>query len=67
MEASKTISIDEEDEDFPETNLSNQELTNKNKQNGLTEQKGFLSKVYDFFNYKPIDELPNQRIRGKEI
>ena len=66
LEASKTISIDEEDEDFPETNLSNQELTNKNKKHGLTEQKGFLSKVYDFFNYKPIDELPNQRIRRKK-
>ncbi len=66
LEASKTISIDEEDEGFSETNLIDKELTNKNKQNELTEQKGFLSKVYDFFNYKPIDELPNQRIRRKK-
>ena len=51
----------EEDEDF----ISNQDNAN-NKEKLLTNQNGFLSKVFDFFNYKPIDEFPHQKIRKKK-
>ena len=59
LEASKSIPIDE-DEEFDE-NTENQVVKLHNNKN----QKGFLNKVFDFFNYKPIDELPNYRERKK--
>ncbi len=64
LEASKTIPIDdeeEEDEDF----ISNQDNANS-REKLLTNQKGFLSKVFEFFDYKPIDEFPHQKIRKKK-
>lgn len=60
LEASKSIPIDE-DEEFDE-NTENQVVKLHNNKN----QKGFLNKVFDFFNYKPIDELPNYRERKKK-
>ncbi len=62
LEASKTIPMEDEDEDedeFPENNPNNQEkISDEN-----VHQTGFLSKVFDFFNYKPIEEFPNQRFQ----
>ncbi len=64
LEASKTVPMDEEDEE-EEDFISNQDNVNS-QEKLLTDQKGFLSKVFDFFNYKPIDEFPHQKIRKKK-
>ena len=62
LEASNSIPI-EEDEEEEEEFISNQ---NNQENKVLSDQNGFLSKVFDFFNYKPIDEFPHQRIRKKK-
>ena len=62
LEASNSIPI-EEDEEEEEEFISNQ---NNQEDKVLSDQNGFLSKVFDFFNYKPIDEFPHQRIRKKK-
>ena len=59
LEASKTIRL-EDDEEFIDEGTNNQEDAEEEKSNEkLQEREGFLSKVIDFFNYKPIDEFPN--------
>ncbi len=67
LEASKTIPLDDDDDDgeddeFSENRSSDEEDNNKD----LSNQNGFLSKVFDFFNYKPIDEFPNTKIRRRK-
>ena len=64
LEASKTIPIeDEEDEDEFSGNEENNESENTKDS---VNQSGFLSKVIDFFfNYKPIEEFPNTKLRKK--
>merc|ERR1711991_1162457 len=49
------------DEVLDESQDSNIQLE-KNKRN---KNEGFLSKVFDFFNYKPIDEYPQTKFRKK--
>ena len=68
LEASKTVPIEEdEEEDFEDQQVNNETNVNlRNKSNGSDQQKGFLSKVFDFFNYKPIEEFPVQRIRKRK-
>ncbi len=65
LEASKTIPLDEEEEEEEEFIQDQSNISEKNSKDFL-EQKGFLNKVFDFFNYKPIDEFPNQKIRRKK-
>ena len=62
LEASNSIPI-EEDEEEEEEFISNQ---NNQENKTLSDQNGFLSKVFDFFNYKPIDEFPHQKIKKKK-
>ena len=66
LEESKQITINEEDEEFFDENfqenLENQENIKKKE---LNSQKGFLSKVFDFFNYKPIEDFTGPKIRKK--
>ena len=63
LEASKSIPIDEdEDEDF----LDNQEDNKTRDLKSVQAQKGFLTKVFDFFNYKPIEDFPSPRMRKKK-
>ena len=62
-EASKSIPIDEEEEE-EEDNENNENQVIKLHDN--KNQKGFLNKVFDFFNYKPIDELPNYKEKKKK-
>ena len=67
LEASKIVPIDEEDEDFEDQQINNERVINQhNNSNETNQQKGFLSKVFDFFNYKPIEEFPVQRIRKRK-
>ena len=66
LEASKTVPIEEE-EDFEDQQINNETNVNlHNKSNESDQQIGFLSKVFDFFNYKPLEEFPVQRIRKKK-
>ena len=66
LEASKSVPIEEED-DFEDQQINNENNVNLlNKSNESERQKGFLSKVFDFFNYKPIEEFPIQRIRKRK-
>ena len=62
LEESKQITINEDDEEFFDENFQeNQESLKKQLHN----QKGFLSKVFDFFNYKPIDDFASPKTRKK--
>ncbi len=67
LEASKTIPIDEEEDEEEEEEFSEDHLNSQQKvSNELMHQQGFLSKVIDFFNYKPIDEFPTQKFKKKK-
>ncbi|MEE2695056.1 MAG: Rne/Rng family ribonuclease [Pseudomonadota bacterium] len=56
LEDSKTIQIDE-DETFLDEQFNNQDSTDQEEKKSDI-NKGFLNKVFDFFNYKPIDDFP---------
>ena len=62
LEESKKISIND-DEDLFEENF--QETENLNKKKNLNNQKGFLTKVFDFFNYKPLDDFSSPKIKRR--
>ncbi len=65
LEASKNIPIDEEeDEEEYSENIENNETEDENNKESIN-KSGFLSKVIDFFNHKPIEEYPNTRFRKK--
>ena len=65
LENTKNLQIDDDDDDS-ENELSeplqdfNEETLKKN-----TNGKGFLDKVFDFFNYKPIEDFNSPKIRKK--
>ena len=66
LENTKNLQIDDDDDDDSENELSeplqdfNEETLKKN-----TNGKGFLDKVFDFFNYKPIEDFNSPKIRKK--
>ena len=62
LEESKQITINEDEEEFFDENF--QENLKKKE---LNNQKGFLSKVFDFFNYKPIDDFSSPKQEKEEI
>ena len=64
---SQNLSINEDDESFID------ESFNEDSENGIQKVKGkkddregFLSKIVEFFNYKPIDDYPQSRIKKKK-
>ena len=66
LENTKNLQIDDDDDDDNENELSEplqdfNEETLKKDSNG----KGFLDKVFDFFNYKPIEDFNSPKIRKK--
>ena len=64
LEQSKKNLLDSEEDDYLDQAFEdNQE---SNEKNNLHNQKGFLTKVFDFFNYKPIEDLPSNRIKRKK-
>ncbi len=63
LEESKQITINEDEEEFFDENFQENQENIKKKE--LNDQKGFLSKVFDFFNYKPIDDFTSPKIRRK--
>jgi len=69
LESSRNISIDEDDDEeegneefLEEPAQEHQSITNINP--NIT-NKGFLDKVFDFFNYKPIDDFNTPKVRKK--
>ena len=67
LEASNIVPLDEEDDDFEDQQINNERIMNQHtNSNESNQQKGFLTKVFDFFNYKPLEELHVQRIRKRK-
>ncbi len=63
---SQNLSINEDEENFIDENFNeDQENNNQIEKNKNDKGEGFLSKVFDFFNYKPIDDYPQSRIKRK--
>ena len=67
LENTKNLQIDDDDDDDDSENELSEPLqdfseeTLKKNTNG----KGFLDKVFDFFNYKPIEDFNSPKIRKK--
>ena len=64
LEESKQINLNDDDELYDD---NFQETDNSNKKKNLKIQKGFLTKVFDFFNYKPEDDFSTPKIRKEKI
>ncbi len=64
LENTKNISIDDDDEDEEEFSEAANEFSEEIPKSSL-ENKGFLDKVFDFFNYKPIEDFNAPKIRKK--
>ena len=46
--------------------MKNKKIVNQ-PENKNDKNEGFLSKVFDFFNYKPIDDYPQTRLKKKRF
>ena len=44
-----------------------QATENSSKEKISNNQKGFLSKVFDFFNYKPLDDFSAPKIKKRKM
>ncbi len=63
---SQNLRINEDDEGFIDESFNEeQENNNQQEKNKNDENEGFLSKVFDFFNYKPIDDYQQTKVRKK--
>ena len=63
---SQNLIINEDEENFIDENFNEgQESTNQHERNNKDKNEGFLSKVFDFFNYKPIDDYPHTRLKKR--
>ena len=66
LENTKNLQLDDDDDGDVESELSeplqdfNEETSKKN-----SHEKGFLNKVFDFFNYKPIEDFNTPKVRKK--
>ncbi len=63
---SQNLNISEDEENFIEESFTEeQENNNQLEKNKNDKNDGFLSRVFDFFNYKPIDDYPQTRFKKK--
>ncbi len=60
------ISEDEDNENFVEENFSENSISESPQENEELNNKGFISKIIDFFNYKPIEDYSPTRIKKKK-
>ena len=65
LEESKQINLNDDEELYDDNNFLETDSSSKKK--SLDVQKGFLSKVFDFFNYKPLDDFSTPKIKKKKI
>ena len=63
LEESNQVNLN--DEELFEDNY--QETENSSKEKISNNQKGFLSKVFDFFNYKPLEDFSAPKIKKRKI
>ena len=66
LEASKTVPIEEDEEDFEDQQINNEKCKSHNNPMSLINKEVSL-KSTDFFNYKPLEEFPVQRIRKEKV
>ena len=65
IEESQNIQINEEENDnFLGESFAIQEQEKTDNDN-LQKKNGFLSRIFDFFNYKPIDDFSHPRLKRK--
>ena len=50
---------------FIEENFSENSISESSEENEELNNKGFISKIIDFFNYKPIEDYSPTRIKKK--
>ena len=64
---SQNLSINEDEESFIDENFTEDQANNSQPVKGKNDKsEGFLSRIFDFFNYKPIDDYPQSRIKKKK-
>ena len=64
LEESKQINLNDDEELYDDNNFLETDSSSKKK--SLDVQKGFLSKVFDFFNYKPLDDFSTPKIKKRK-
>ena len=64
---SQNLSISEDEDSFIDENFNEGQENNSQSIGGKNEKgDGFLSRIFDFFNYKPIDDYPQSRFKKKK-
>ncbi len=67
---SQNININEEEEEESDQFIDENVSVAQHKtdfQNKHSENTGFISKIFDFFNYKPIDDYSPSRVKRKKV
>ena len=64
---SQNLRISEDEENFISENFNEDQENIEQPENKNDKNDGFLSKVFDFFNYKPIDDYPQTRLKKKRF
>ena len=64
---SQNLRISEDEENFISESFTEDQVNNEQPENKNDKNDGFLSKVFDFFNYKPIDDYPQTRLKKKRF
>ena len=63
---SQNLSISEDEDSFIDENFNEGQENNSQSVKGKNDKgEGFLSRIFDFFNYKPIDDYPQSRFKKK--
>ena len=60
------VSEDEENENLLEENFSDTNTDSKSSNLENSDHKGFLSKIFDFFNYKPLEDYNQIKVKRKK-
>ena len=64
---SQNLRISEDEENFISESFTEDQVNSERPENKNDKNDGFLSKVFDFFNYKPIDDYPQTRLKKKRF
>ena len=64
---SQNLRVSEDEENFISESFTDVQENSEQPENKNYKNDGFLSKVFDFFNYKPIDDYPQTRLKKKKF
>ena len=64
---SQNLRISEDEENFISESFTEDQVNSEQPENKNDKNDGFLSKVFDFFNYKPIDDYPQTKLKKKRF